>query len=79
MLGLSGRVELMVMHGEVNPPIAKAVDPQQVFLNNLLNRFFQFFSDMGKLFLKTKFFHVGSSLGHLSMEKFFRSDPPSSL
>ena len=30
-----------------------------------------------KLFLQTKFLVVGSSLGHLSMKKFFRSDLPS--
>ena len=38
------------------------------------NRFFQFFSEMGRAFLQTKFLSVGSSLGHLSMKNFFRSD-----
>ena len=37
------------------------------------NKFFQFFSEMG---MQTKFLPVGSSLGHLSMKKFFRSDLP---
>ena len=32
--------------------------------------FFQFFSGMGRTFLKTKFLAVGSSLGNLSMKKF---------
>ena len=43
------------------------------------NRFFQFFSEMGRAFPQTKFLPVGSSLGHLSMKKFFRSDLPSWL
>ena len=43
------------------------------------NRFFQFFSEMGRAFLQTKFLFVGSSLGHLSMKKFFLLDLPSSL
>ena len=43
------------------------------------NRFFQFFSRMGGGFLQTKFLAVGSSLGYLSMKKFFRSDLPSWL
>ena len=34
------------------------------------SRFFQFFSEMGRAFLQTKFLPVGSSLGHLSMKKF---------
>ena len=34
------------------------------------NRFFQFFSGMGRSFLQTKFLAVGSSLGHLSMKRF---------
>ena len=34
------------------------------------NRFFQFFSEMGRAFLHIKFLPVGSSLGHLSMKNF---------
>ena len=34
------------------------------------NRFFQFFSGMGRVFLQTKFLAAGSSLGHMSMKKF---------
>ena len=58
---------------EINPPMAKrgGVDAP--------NRFFQFFSEMGRAFLKTKFSAVGSSLGHLSMKKVFTSDLPSWL
>ena len=37
-----------------------------------LNRFFQFFSEMGRAFLQSKFLPLGSSLGHLSMNTFFR-------
>ena len=37
------------------------------------------FSEMGRAFLQTKFLPVGSSLGHLSMKKLFRSDLPSWL
>ena len=39
------------------------------------NRFFQFFSGMGRAFLQTKFLAVGSSLGHLSMKKIFEMGP----
>ena len=39
--------------------------PQQIF---------PIFLGNGKAFLQTKFLVVGSSLGHLSMKKFFRSD-----
>ena len=38
------------------------------------NRFFEFFSGMGRTFLQTKSLAVGSSLGHLSMKKIFKSD-----
>ena len=34
------------------------------------NRFFQFFSEMGRAFLQTKFLPVDSSLGHLSIKIF---------
>ena len=37
---------------------------------------FPIFLRNGKTFLQTKFLPVGSSLGHLSMKKFFRSDLP---
>ena len=43
------------------------------------NRFFQFFSGMGIVFMQNKFLALGSSLGHLSMKKFLRSDLPSWL
>ena len=43
------------------------------------NRFVQLFSEMGRASLQTKFLPVGSSLGHLSMKKFFKSDLPSWL
>ena len=39
------------------------------------NRFFQFFSEMGRAFLETKFLPVGSSLGHLSVKKIFQIGP----
>ena len=59
----------------VNPPMAKGggyhnPPPQQVF---------PIFSDMGRAFLQTKFLPVGSSLGHLPIKKFFKSDLPSWL
>ena len=47
--------------------------------NRHVNRFFQFFSGMGRAFMQTKFLVVGSSLEHLSMKKFFKSDLPSWL
>ena len=58
-----------------NPPMAKGGGggchpPQQVFPISLRN---------GKSFLQTKFLPVGSSLGHLPMKKFFKSDLPSWL
>ena len=34
-----------------------------------LNRFFQFFTGMGRPFLQTKFLAVGSFFGHLPMKK----------
>ena len=37
------------------------------------NRLFQFLLGIGRVFFQTKFSAVGSSLGHLSMKKFFRS------
>ena len=40
-----------------------------------LNRFFQFFSGMGRAFLQTKFLAVGESLVHLCMRKFFQIAP----
>ena len=43
------------------------------------NRFFQFFSAMGRAFISNKILAVVSSLGHLSIKKFFRSDQPSWL
>ena len=36
---------------------------------------FQFFSGMRKAFFQTNFFAVGSSLGHLSMQKFVQIVP----
>ena len=60
----------------INPPMAKGdgggVDATP-------SRFFQFFSEMGRAFLQTKFLPVGSFLGHLPMKKFFKSDLPSWL
>ena len=41
------------------------------------NWFFKILLEMIKAFLQSKFLAVGSSLGHLSMKKFFRSDLPS--
>ena len=37
---------------------------------HLPNRFFQFFSGMGRAFLQVKFLAVGSSLGDLSTKSF---------
>ena len=37
--------------------------------------FSSFSREWEELLLQTKFLAVGSSLGHLSMKKFFRSDP----
>ena len=57
----------------INPLMAKGVDAT-------LNRFFSNFSQKWEeLLLQTKFLPVGSSLGHLPMKKFFRSDLPSWL
>ena len=41
--------------------------------------FSNFFREWEEIFLQTKFLAVRSSLGHLSMRKFFRSDLPSWL
>ena len=52
----------------INPPMARGGG---------CHGFFKFFSGTGRAFLQSKFLAVGSSLGHLSMKKFFRSDLPS--
>ena len=39
------------------------------------NRFFQFFSEIGRAFLQTKFLPVGSFLGHMSIEKKIQIGP----
>ena len=67
-------VPFMTSADTINPPMAKGVDatpPPTGFSN--------FSQKWEKLSLETKFLPVGSSLGHLSMKKFFRSDLPSWL
>ena len=48
--------------------------PAPVLTGVTFQQVFQVFLGSGKSFLQTKFLAVGSSLGHLSMKKFFRSD-----
>ena len=60
---------LTVQH--LNPPMAKGGGEG---LDASPNRFFKFFSEMGRAFRQIKLLLVSSSLGHLPTEKFFKSD-----
>ena len=67
-----GKAEAEYYKESFNPPMAKGRGSGCQHVSSIFVR-------NGKSFLQTKSLPVGSSLGHLSMKKFFRSDLPSWL
>ena len=65
---------LKLCYDDINPPMAKGGGGVDATLPTGFSNFSQKFEE---LFLQTKLFPIGSSLGHLPMKKFFKSDLPS--